>query len=127
MYIYILMYNVPGSSQFEPTIFGSDHLSDLGAHSQLHHLLEGLLHLERFIRSTTYPHPGHKNISYQGGKRGRESEQFFLHRAMLLRSGVVAVRHPGNPYFCCYYWRGALGRWQGTAAQIRAPARRAVS
>ena len=39
-----------------------------------------------------------------------ESEPHFLHHAMLLRSGVVAVRCPGSRYFCGYYRGGARGR-----------------
>ena len=57
------------------------------------------------MRSTTYPGPA-KDIT------DHKSEQHFLHHAMLLHSGVVAVRRPSNPYFWGYYPRGARGRWQ---------------
>ena len=59
--------------------------TDFGTRSHLHRLLECLLHLERFIRSTTYPGPAryHTTKTWLAGRRtDHESEQHFLHHAI---------------------------------------------
>lgn len=59
------------------------------------------------------PHPGNTLKKRKlPGQQDHESEHDFLHHAMFLHSGVVAVRRHVAPYFWGYYRGGARGRWQ---------------
>ena len=87
---------------FDLIVFGSDHQAiQICIYWSLFCTWSG-----SYVPRPTRPRPGNTAetyISYWGLQTDHENEQYVLHHAMFLQSGVVAVRRPSNPYFWGYY------------------------